>query len=117
VFWVSVGVLSPCLLTLEKKRRSGWEESTCGGRRCVGGRQGGGAQLAGMVVVGGRARSRAGASHQRLGEGGDSGLEVTYACGPRGSSGRLAGALPEPGGGGTWWAAEAARASNSDGLA
>jgi hypothetical protein len=91
-------------------REEGWgEESTGGGPRCVGGRQGGEMPPAGVVVAGGWAWSRAGASpSERLGERGEDGASnLPVSCKPRGSSGRLAGrrwrrGSGGGGGGGTW---------------
>jgi hypothetical protein len=65
-----------------REEGSRWEESTGGGWRCVGGRQGGGEPLAGVVVAGIRARSGRG---RDIGEVSVWGLTSVPGC--RGSSG------------------------------
>jgi hypothetical protein len=103
---------------LREEGRGGGKESTGGGRWCVGGRQGGGMSPARVVVVGGRAWSRAGASpSEMLGERGGMGIR-SYRClaslegapggSPAGGGGGGAEAATAPlepggsGGGGTW---------------
>lgn len=63
--------LGATLVSDLREEGSGWEESTDGGRQCVGGRQGGGAPPTGVVVADGRQVPGGGVTSERLGEGGN----------------------------------------------